>query len=1065
MLRSEGDSGDLYVPDEVIVILKDSSFSDAIDDVSMQRKGIRGKILKKMRLSRSQKQMLRIKLEAGQTVQEVLDENWGSKDSRILRVEPNYRLFALGIPSDSSFNNQWSLNNYGQTGGTSDCDIDAPQAWDITSGLRDVVVAVIDTGVDYSHPDLAANMWVNSSELNGTPGVDDDGNGYVDDIYGYDFLQNDNDPYDENGHGTHCAGIIAAVGNNNQGVAGVSWRSRIMVCRFMDANGSGTVADAIEGIDYAVAMGVRILSNSWGGGGYSSALMTAIENAKNQGVLFVAAAGNAGTNNDSSPQYPANYSVSNVISVAATNHLDGLASFSCYGKQTVHIAAPGVNILSTVPGGYAWYSGTSMAAPHVSGVAALLLSMNPSMSLPELKDRLIWTGDSIAALQDTTITGRRLNAYNALAAEHALRVISPTGESQWSTGFRYTVSWSSIGAQSTVSLYLAKGGEILGTIAEHITNQSSYSWNIPEDLEPGNDYTIVIEDGIISGQSEAFTLSDERVDRYTEYFTETQNLFDLSNKSVLFVPVDGDSYRAIAQDIEKLPESSTTGKTLRLGDDDSILVPLTLSPVVFYGQSYTGIYVGSNGYITFGQTDQEYRPSLSTHFSKPRLSILFHDLNPAGGGTVSWKELNDRVIVTWRDVPTFTRGRPNTFQAELFYDGKIRLSWLDIPALKTVVGLSRGRGLEPDYLASDISDYASYSPRLELIAITGPTVLDENDSVQMRCVGYYEYDIIQELTSHENILWNCDTELSFMNPSGVLSAGGAELFRHVTASAEIDGRTDALGLFVRGQSTDEILIDGCSIKAGASTGLDSFSLIGRMSVPKETLRQADSIVVSLWSSGNALIRQNAYGITESCFNNDLFTVKQRFAANPGGLVHDLRIDTLRGLIRYSLKSADLRGLDCPSYITVECGSYGAVGQLHSGNVNKGKSIPALLMNGIGNTIQVSKIQLSNSQSAGQDKIDVAGQFSLHNAAMAAGDVVVGLNSQTFTFPAAYSTVGTGTQSYRYVDGSGQSLSAKLNFRQGTFKIKIQKADILCGTPKIDFGMMFDAFEASEKLDL
>lgn len=327
----------------------------------------------------------------------------------------------FGAPNDPKFGQLWGLNNDGGNEpsrtmpGVVGADIDAFKAWEITKGSRAVKIAVIDTGIDYRHPDLAANMMVNEAELNGTAGVDDDGNGYVDDIYGYDFAGKDGDPMDGHSHGTHCAGTIGAIHDNGEGVAGVMSEVSFLAVKFLSDSGSGSTADAISAIDYATSRGVDIMSNSWGGGGYSAALKEAIERAADAGILFTAAAGNSGSNNDQSPHYPSNYDVENVISVAASTAQDDLASFSCYGRRTVHIAAPGHRILSTTKnGGYAVYSGTSMATPHVTGALGLLLAQEGRMPVAEVRERLMATSEPIGALRGRTINSGRLNAYNLL---------------------------------------------------------------------------------------------------------------------------------------------------------------------------------------------------------------------------------------------------------------------------------------------------------------------------------------------------------------------------------------------------------------------------------------------------------------------------------------------------------------------------------------------------------------------------------------------------------------------------------------------------------------------------
>lgn len=344
-------------------------------------------------------------------------------------AEPNY-IYTTGSfegssPVDPMYGKLWGLKNTGtnepdRNGGNSGtpgvvgADVDAEKAWSITRGSRKVVVAVIDTGIDYNHPDLKNQMWVNDKEVAGN-GVDDDGNGYVDDIHGWNAEKDNGNPMDGNAHGTHCAGTIGAEHNNGQGVSGVMSDVRLMAIKFLSDAGSGSLADAVEAIDYATKMNVDVMSNSWGGGGYSQALFDSITAAKNKGIVFVAAAGNDSSNNDSRPSYPASYQVDNVISVASHTAQDTLSTFSNFGKRSVHVAAPGSNILSSTPGNtYKVFSGTSMATPHVSGVVGLLISEMGRQPVKALRDRLMATTVPEAAYRKTTQGGGRVSAYNFL---------------------------------------------------------------------------------------------------------------------------------------------------------------------------------------------------------------------------------------------------------------------------------------------------------------------------------------------------------------------------------------------------------------------------------------------------------------------------------------------------------------------------------------------------------------------------------------------------------------------------------------------------------------------------
>lgn len=356
--------------------------------------------------------------------------------SQVEIIEPNfiYRAFDLpaNLPNDPRFEELWGMRNVGQAdssgrAGVVGADIQAPEAWAINTGSQDVVVAVIDTGVDYTHPDLAANMW---------QGQDSEGNV----IYGYNAINDQLDPMDDHSHGTHCAGTIAGVGNNGIGVTGVAWNAKIQGVKFLSGSGGGTLADAIKAIDWAADNGAQIMSNSWGGGGFSETLYESIQRTQEKGIIFIAAAGNDGSDTDARAAYPASYDLDNIVSVAAGNNINALASFSNYGRETVDLMAPGRNILSTVPQSkvgsgaepYKVYSGTSMACPHVSGAAALLWSAEPSLTAAQVKERLMSSTDKSRSFRDKLASMGILNVYNLLAN------ITPPGpvippDSSWSS--------------------------------------------------------------------------------------------------------------------------------------------------------------------------------------------------------------------------------------------------------------------------------------------------------------------------------------------------------------------------------------------------------------------------------------------------------------------------------------------------------------------------------------------------------------------------------------------------------------------------------------------------------
>jgi thermitase len=320
-------------------------------------------------------------------------------------------------PSDPQFSAQWALLNDGSRGGTKGADISATYAWTVTTGSDKVVVAVLDSGVDYTHTDLASNIWIRP---NNVPAYEDRELGTIQDFHGFNAVDDSADPMDDNGHGTHCAGIIGAEGGNDIGIAGVNWKVQIMPLKFMNKSGYGTTKAAIEAINYVIdrkkaGVNVRVISASWGSTQKSRALEDVIRKAGEAGILFVAASGNASTNNDRSPHYPSSYNLPNLISVAALDRNDQLATFSNYGVKSVAIAAPGVDILSTWLGDeYEEKSGTSMATPVISGVAALIVARNPNISVEQLREKILASVDPLDSLKGKVATGGRINAAKAV---------------------------------------------------------------------------------------------------------------------------------------------------------------------------------------------------------------------------------------------------------------------------------------------------------------------------------------------------------------------------------------------------------------------------------------------------------------------------------------------------------------------------------------------------------------------------------------------------------------------------------------------------------------------------
>jgi len=548
----------------------------------------------------------------------------------VLYAEPNWIVDHQTVPNDPSFDQLWALNNTGQSGGVPDADIDAVEAWNLTTGSRSVVVAVIDSGIDYSHQDLSANMFRNMADCNSN-GVDDDGNGQVDDCFGIDTANNDSNTLDDNSHGTHVAGTIGASGNNGVGVVGINWNVSLMACKFLSAAGSGAIADAIDCLEYVKLMkdrGVDIVAtnNSWGGTGFSQSLFDAIDAHLQRGILFVAAAGNNASSNDTTPFYPAAFYLPNVISVAATTRADALASFSNFGRQTVALGAPGEAILSTTPNNtYSVFSGTSMATPHVTGVAALLKAQDPTRDWRAIKNLILAGGDTIPALANT-VTQKRLNALGALGCANApvlsrLRPVSP-------------------------SITGAVGTPI--ELAALNINCASPNGNVVVTVEPGGEQVTLVDDGLGTDRAAGDGIYTGRwtptaVGTYAITFPNGDQVTAqvLGSYQVSLTP---SAYRAIA------------GTNLNL-DDDSVAFVGSPFLIPFGGGRFTGVFVSANGNVSFSSGFTS-----SANVALPTLAVptlvapWWTDLFPVVGSAqnVFWDVLgsapNRELVVEWRDV-------------------------------------------------------------------------------------------------------------------------------------------------------------------------------------------------------------------------------------------------------------------------------------------------------------------------------------------------------------------------------------------------------------------------------
>ncbi|MBK7977514.1 MAG: S8 family serine peptidase [Deltaproteobacteria bacterium] len=582
-----------------------------------------------------------------------------SKNPLVQYAEPNHIVHTLATPNDPSYSLLYGMNNTGQTGGTADADIDAPEAWDVTTGSSSVLVGDIDTGLDYNHPDLAANVWTNPGEVAGN-GIDDDANGYVDDVHGINTITGSGDPMDDNEHGTHTAGTIGAVGNNGVGVVGVAWNVKILPCKFLNAGGSGSIADATECLQYTTSKGVRLTSNSWGGGGYDQSFQDALTAAETAGILFIAAAGNAASNNDAVANYPSNYPNANVIAVAATDHNDALASFSSYGATTVDVAAPGVNTYSTVPvsmGSYASLSGTSMATPHVSGLAALIWSQNPSLTAAQVKSRILLTTEAKPGLAGKVLTGGRINAYQALTANVSgphIYFLSPSGGA---VGDTVTLNGASFGATQGTGTVRFNG------VAAAVTswNDTSIVATVPSGLPTGvNAVTVTNPSG--TSNSVDFNV-------LVAYYTQT-----LASPQFL---------------------GGGAAQTWRADDQCwSYTLPFTFT---YFGTARSSVSVCSNGILDFGGSNTAYSNTDAGLIARPMVAALWDDLrtdSTAQAGEDIYVTASPTSVVFRWVGQTYSGSAPVNFETILDQDGSIRFNYGSVnTGLTPTVGISEGNAL------------------------------------------------------------------------------------------------------------------------------------------------------------------------------------------------------------------------------------------------------------------------------------------------------------------------------------------------------------------------------------
>ena len=645
-------------------------------------------------------------------------------------AEPDYRVHLNVVPNDPSFGSEWGLHNSGQSGGLVDADMDAPEAWNVSTGTGMSIVAVLDSGIDYNHPDLASNIWTNSGEIAGN-GIDDDGNGYLDDIRGWDFVNNDNNPMDDNSHGTHVAGTIGAVGNNGIGVAGVAWNVQLMALKFLDSTGSGSTSNAIKALNYAVAKGATISNNSWGGSSFSSALDSAIASAGANGHIFVAAAGNNGTNNDTTPFYPASYNRNNVVVVAATDRNDNLASFSNYGATSVDLAAPGFSIYSTLPNNsYGYKSGTSMATPHVAGALALVRELHPTWTYSQVINQISSTVNVLPSLSGKVLTGGRLNLANALGGGNsvlpvlAINDVSIVEGNSGSVNATFTVTLSAASASTvTVNFATANGTAVSGsdysaasgtlTFAPGSTRQTVTVPVIGDTLvEPNETFLVNLSNGVNA------TIADGQA---VGTITNDDTTITIGNVSL----VEGNSGTKNSVFVVTLSQASATTVTVNFATADgtgkasSDYVATSGTLVFAPGETSKTITVVVNGDVS-SESDEDFFVT----FSSPSNAAL---------GTAQGQCLltNDDYLLT---IDNVSKNEGNSGSTAFVYtvtlnspryDAVVKVNWA------TASGTAKAPG---DFVSS--SGTLSFNPgetvKYVTINVKGETTVENNETFAVR---------------------------------------------------------------------------------------------------------------------------------------------------------------------------------------------------------------------------------------------------------------------------------------------------------------------------------------------
>ena len=634
-----------------------------------------------------------VQLAPGEDVQRALERYRAS--GLVEFAEPDYKLYASSLPNDPQFSNgtQWALRN-----GSSGRDIHAVAAWDTLSSASNIVVAVIDSGIRYTHEDLADNMWVNPNEVPDN-GIDDDGNGTIDDIHGINLVHHTGDPMDDGNHGTHVAGVIAAVGNNGRGISGVAWKAKLMACKFLDSNGEGDTSDAIDAIDYARSMGAQVINASFGGPDYSASLFTAIQLARNAGVIVVAAAGNEISDTDLIPTYPACYALDNIVVVGGTSRSDAIdLGYSNWGSSSVDLFAPGSSIYSTWGSSdtaYQSLSGTSMATPHVAGALALMKARFPNLTYSQIIARLLSSVDVLPGLADRCRTGGRLNLAKALGPDPSADFSAST----WIGQPPLTITFTnlSLGELRSISWNFGDGTSSTNSRPTHIFNTIG-EFNV--------ELTVVGT----NSKTNSLTRKVRVLPNYT-FAPETYAWIDPSGMTRIALTDNGVS-----------PAQS---------------IPFTFN---FYGKPKTSVYVSANGVLGFtpdglGTSENQSMPNVTA----PNGLVAPHwdNLNPAAGGYVAVGTVGEaparRFVVSWVNVPRVSTTAVLSFQA-IFEEatGAIVYQYRDIDGTR---GSGRGATVGLETLEGDLAALYSHNGSPYLLANRTALRASPHSYSQLELVG------------------------------------------------------------------------------------------------------------------------------------------------------------------------------------------------------------------------------------------------------------------------------------------------------------------------------------------